>query len=283
MTATIGGTVAQEVMKACSGKFMPFRQYMYFDAIECLAEKDLTEEECKPLGCRYDKQIAVFGHQFQEKLGSLKYVWGNVFFCFSYSWVYLLRFFIVGAGAIGCEYLKNFAMMGIGAGKGGEIIITDMDLIEKSNLNRQFLFRAHDVQRPKSHTAAAAIKRMNKSINIVAHENRVGPEVENVYDDNFYEKLDGVANALDNIDARTYMDRKCVYYRKFLIDSGTLGTMGNTQVSDCIAFGLLKILFNLVCVVFLFDRPECRLLCHFYLNRIVRRKIHPRRVFQYVL
>lgn len=144
----------------------------------------------------------------------------------------MFRFFVVGAGAIGCEHLKNFAMMGIGAGEDGEIIVTDMDLIEKSNLNRQFLFRPHDVQKSKSHTAAAAILKMNKDVKVVAHENRVGPDVENIYDDDFYDKLDGVANALDNIDARTYMDRKCVYYRKFLIDSGTLGTMGNTQVNN---------------------------------------------------
>lgn len=211
MTAAIGGTVAQEAMKACSGKFSPIQQYMYFDAIECLAEEDVPEADAAPLGGRYDRQIAVFGRRFQETLGQK-------------------RFFVVGAGAIGCEYLKNFAMMGLGAGAGGEIIITDMDLIEKSNLNRQFLFRPHDVQKAKSHTAAAAIRRMNPAVNIVAHENRVGPEVENIYDDGFYAKLDGVMNALDNMDARTYMDRKCVYYRKFLIDSGTLGTMGNTQV-----------------------------------------------------
>lgn len=60
---------------------------------------------------------------------------------------------MVGAGAIGCELLKNFAMMGVGA-DGGQITVTDMDLIEKSNLNRQFLFRPHDVQRAKSATAA---------------------------------------------------------------------------------------------------------------------------------
>lgn len=216
MTAAIGGVVAQEVMKACSGKFTPIQQYVYFDAIECLPVEDLTEEECQPLGCRYDKQIAVFGRTFQERLGSL-------------------RFFVVGAGAIGCEYLKNFAMIGLGAGEKGQVVVTDMDLIEKSNLNRQFLFRPADVQKPKSHTAAAAIRRMNKDINVVAHENRVGPEVENTYDDDFYDKLDGVANALDNMDARTYMDRKCVYYRKFLIDSGTLGTLGNTQV-ECKTF-----------------------------------------------
>lgn len=71
---------------------------------------------------------------------------------------------------------------------------------------------------------------MNPDINIVAHENRVGVETENVYDDTFFEELDGVANALDNVDARIYMDRRCVYYRKPLLESGTLGTKGNTQV-----------------------------------------------------
>lgn len=64
-----------------------------------------------------------------------------------------LKYFVVGAGAIGCELLKNFAMMGIGT-EGGRIIVTDMDLIEKSNLNRQFLFRPHNVQQAKSTTAA---------------------------------------------------------------------------------------------------------------------------------
>ena len=52
----------------------------------------------------------------------------------------------VGAGAIGCEHLKNFAMMGIGCGAAGQVFVTDMDTIEKSNLNRQFLFRPGDVQ-----------------------------------------------------------------------------------------------------------------------------------------
>lgn len=39
-----------------------------------------------------------------------------------------------------------------------------------------------------------------------------------------------MANALDNVDARIYMDRRCVYYRKSLLESGTLGTKGNNQV-----------------------------------------------------
>lgn len=40
--------------------------------------------------------------------------------------------------------MKNFAMIGLAAGE-GEVIVTDMDTIEKSNLNRQFLFRPSDV------------------------------------------------------------------------------------------------------------------------------------------
>ena len=71
------------------------------------------------------------------------------------------KYFVVGAGAIGCELLKNFAMMGL-----GKIIVTDMDTIEKSNLNRQFLFRPWDIQKLKSQTAAAVITKMNPHIKV---------------------------------------------------------------------------------------------------------------------
>lgn len=56
INATIGGMVAQEVMKACSEKFMPIVQWLYFDATECLPDSTdaLTEENCKATGSRYD-------------------------------------------------------------------------------------------------------------------------------------------------------------------------------------------------------------------------------------
>ncbi|KAH8234400.1 hypothetical protein KR038_009109 [Drosophila bunnanda] len=210
LDAAIGGIVAQEVLKACSGKFTPIFQWLYYDALECLPAEGVPEADAQPVGSRYDAQIAIFGKKFQEKLADSKW-------------------FIVGAGAIGCELLKNFGMLGLGVGK-GQIFVTDMDLIEKSNLNRQFLFRPHDVQKPKSLTAADAIKRMNPDVNVTSYELRVGAETEKVFSEDFFGKLDGVANALDNVDARIYMDRKCIFNRIPLVETGTLGTLGNVQV-----------------------------------------------------
>jgi ubiquitin-activating enzyme E1 len=216
--SVIGGIAAQEVMKACTGKFTPITQFFYYDCREVLpAESEFnrlihefsttTFNESQ----RYASQVAIFGEEFQAKLFNLKY-------------------FIIGSGALGCEYLKNFAMMGVACGLNGKLFLTDMDTIEKSNLNRQFLFRSHDVQKAKSDVAAAMAKQMNPHLQIVAHLNRVGSETEHVYNDEFFEALDGVCNALDNIDARIYVDRRCVYYRKPLIESGTLGTKANVQV-----------------------------------------------------
>uniref|UniRef100_A0A1I8GM96 E1 ubiquitin-activating enzyme n=1 Tax=Macrostomum lignano TaxID=282301 RepID=A0A1I8GM96_9PLAT len=209
--AVIGGTASQEVMKACSGRFNPIRQFLYFDALECLPE-GAAPSVAPADGKRYTGQTAVFGDEFQSRLGSA-------------------RVFLVGAGALGCELLKNFALMGIGTGsRGGQVIVTDMDRIEKSNLNRQFLFRPWDIGRAKSTTAAKAAIRMNPNFQVESQENRVGPETEAIYTDDFFENLTVVVNALDNVEARTYVDRRCVYYRKPLMESGTTGTKANTQV-----------------------------------------------------
>ncbi len=69
--------------------------------------------------------------------------------------------------------LKNWAMMGLGSGPEGCVVITDMDTIEKSNLNRyiilliisQFLFRPWDVSKLKSETAVNAVTKMNPNMN----------------------------------------------------------------------------------------------------------------------
>lgn len=211
MSAVLGGIAAQEVMKSITGKFTPINQYCYFDAIECLGdERTLPDDICHDSG-RYTGQTCVFGKKCQERINTAS-------------------IFCVGSGAIGCELLKSMAMMGISSADGAQLTVTDMDTIEKSNLNRQFLFRPWDVGQMKGTVAAKAVKVMNPEVNIVAHQNRVGPETQNIYDDTFFEGLTCVTNALDNVDARMYMDRRCIYYKKPLFESGTLGTMGNVQV-----------------------------------------------------
>ena len=164
MVAVIGAFVAQEVLKACSGKFHPLYQFLYLDSLESLptdAEKTLSEQECAPTGSRYDGQIAVFGKAFQAKIQQN-------------------RQFLVGAGAIGCEMLKNWAMMGLGTQGQGKIHVTDLDTIEKSNLNRQFLFRAKDLGSFKAEAAGSAVAEMNPDMKgrIEVHQTRVGEESE---------------------------------------------------------------------------------------------------------
>ena len=70
LNAVIGGFVAQEVLKACSAKFHPMVQNMYFDSLESLPNQLPTEAECQPTGSRYDGQIAVFGKTFQDKIAN---------------------------------------------------------------------------------------------------------------------------------------------------------------------------------------------------------------------
>ncbi|XP_069780802.1 ubiquitin-like modifier-activating enzyme 6 [Narcine bancroftii] len=213
LTAAFGGIVSQEVLKALTGKFSPLQQWLYFDAMEIIQTPEGTSSDhFQPRGDRYDALRACVGESVFQKLSNL-----NVF--------------IVGCGAIGCEMLKNFALLGIGTGsQQGMITITDPDLIEKSNLNRQFLFRPQHIQKPKSYTAASATLMINHQMKIDSHLNKVCPSTENIYSDDFYSQVDVVITALDNVEARRYVDSRCVSNQRPLLDSGTMGTKGHTEV-----------------------------------------------------
>lgn len=140
-----------------------------------------------------------------------------------------VKTFLVGAGALGCEFIKMFALMGV-ASKGGEVIVTDDDNIEVSNLNRQFLFRKEDVGKNKSKCATSRGSRMNPETNFKSIQIRVSPESEETLNDDFWTSLDFVVNAVDNVQARLMVDSKCVWYHKQLFESGTLGTKCNSQI-----------------------------------------------------
>lgn len=71
---------------------------------------------------------------------------------------------------------------------------------------------------------------MNPNVNEQAYVSRVGVRSEDHFNDDFFESLSGVCTALDNVEARLYMDQRCLFYGLPMFESGTLGTKGNTQI-----------------------------------------------------
>ena len=200
ITSFLGGVVAQEAIKL-TGRFTPFNQWFEFEFNYLSPKREKLGNNYQI--SRYTEQIQIFGEETQKKLNSLK-------------------IFLVGVGAIGCEYLKNFAMMGI-SNKEGVLTITDFDKIEISNLNRQFLFRENNINQYKSEVAGNYIKQMNDSINIFAYKNYVGIETENIFTDQFWDEQDIIFNAVDNVKARFYLNDKVCIHQKYHFDAGTLG------------------------------------------------------------
>lgn len=71
---------------------------------------------------------------------------------------------------------------------------------------------------------------MNSDLKVKTFQTFVAPETENVFNDEFWEGLDFVVGAVDNIKARLYVDKQCLWYSLPLLESGTLGTKANSQM-----------------------------------------------------
>ena len=99
-------------------------------------------------------------------------------------------------------------------------MVTDPDVIENSNLSRQFLFRERHLRQPKSVTAGAAAVAMNPQLQgrVFARQDLVHADTEYIYSDEFFQGVDVVTNALDNVKARLYMDSRCVATRTPLLE-----------------------------------------------------------------
>jgi NEDD8-activating enzyme E1 len=132
-----------------------------------------------------------------------------------------VKILVIGAGGLGCEVLKNLALSGF-----RDIHVIDMDTIDISNLNRQFLFRKADVGKYKAEVAAAFVEARVEGVSITPHRCKIQE-----MDDDFYMQFQIVVCGLDSIEARRWINATLVNMVdednpesvKPLIDGGTEG------------------------------------------------------------
>ncbi|CAG5106314.1 Similar to UBA3: NEDD8-activating enzyme E1 catalytic subunit (Pongo abelii) [Cotesia congregata] len=139
---------------------------------------------------------------------------------------------VIGAGGLGCELLKNLALMGF-----RKIDVIDMDTIELSNLNRQFLFRHKDLGSSKAKVAAKFINERVPGCSVTPHCCKIQDK-----DESFYRQFHIVVCGLDSIVARRWINGMIISLLNYedneldhssvipLVDGGTEGFKGNARV-----------------------------------------------------
>jgi len=121
------------------------------------------------------------------------------------------RVFVAGAGALGNEVIKNLALLGV-----GHLAVADMDSVEISNLTRSVLFRESDIGRPKAECVADAARELYPGIELRPLVNDVTTGIGL----GWFRWADVVVGALDNREARVFINSACARIGKPWIDGG---------------------------------------------------------------
>jgi ubiquitin-activating enzyme E1 C len=160
---------------------------------------------------------------------------------------------VVGAGGLGCELLKNLALSGF-----RHIDVIDMDTIDLSNLNRQFLFRPEDIGQPKAIVAAKFVNARMSHVYVQAHHAKIQE-----MPTSFYAQFHLIITGLDSVEARRWLNATIVNMfdendpstLKPIIDGGTEGFKGQARVI------IPKLTACYECAVEMFTKPTTFPIC----------------------
>lgn len=117
-----------------------------------------------------------------------------------------IKILVLGAGGLGCEVLKDLALSGF-----RDIHVIDMDTIDVSNLNRQFLFQLSDVGKNKSDVAAAFINNRVKNTHVTSYNGDITKQT-----DAFYKQFGIIIGGLDAVPPRSWINQTL---RRFALES----------------------------------------------------------------
>ena len=103
----------------------------------------------------------------------------------------------------------------------------DLDTIDVTNLNRQFLFQRQHVGMSKSKVAEESVKQFVPDAKVESlHDSIMNPD----YGVTFFKKFQMCLNALDNRSARSHVNRMCLAADIPLVESGTSGYFGQVYM-----------------------------------------------------
>jgi molybdopterin/thiamine biosynthesis adenylyltransferase len=123
------------------------------------------------------------------------------------------RVLVVGAGGLGSPAALYLAAAGVGA-----LTLVDPDAVDLSNLQRQVLFAADDIGRPKVEAGAERLAALNPHVAVVG--------IDGAFDDANADELvrsaDLVLDGTDNFAVRYAVNAACVRHGKPLV-SGAIG------------------------------------------------------------
>jgi len=111
------------------------------------------------------------------------------------------RVFVAGVGGLGCAAAVYLTVAGV-----GEVVVCDGDVVERSNLNRQFLYTRDDLTKPKAPIAAAQLRRLNPDVKVTP----VIAEIDRSTARGLIEGADIVLDCLDNPETRIALNRAAI-------------------------------------------------------------------------